>query len=141
MRILCDDPEQSVRDELAHIDWDAVLDPELNRSDVAETYVNSASFDAHSDRIIMALEERLDFYPDLTFSAMRRLLGLFKTQKADGQAIQLVSTHKLGRILVALYRAVQGDTAGERELLDLFDVYLELDIWDLRSEIAAYERH
>ena len=55
--------------------------------------------------------------------------------------VRFTATHRLGRLLVALYRAVEGDTRREEELLDLFDVYLSRDLHDMRTEIGAYERH
>lgn len=138
---LFDDPERRVRDETANVRWEQVLDPSVNRHDIARAYIASKGFEEHSDRIFRALEERLDSCTELTFLAMKRLLALFDIWKARGEVNRSAMTSRLGRILVALYRAVQGDTRLECELLDLFDVYLRQDIWDLRSEIAAYERH
>ncbi len=49
--------------------------------------------------------------------------------------------HILPQILVELYRAVDGDSAAEAEILDLFDYYLQSDTGEMRTKIGAYERH
>jgi hypothetical protein len=49
--------------------------------------------------------------------------------------------HELPRILVNLYRQVEADAKKESQLLDLFDIYLARDLYEIRSAISAYERH
>src|SRR5690606_128427 len=101
---------------------------------------SSPSFDEHPDPLMRALEERIDRFPDLTFTALRRVLSLYDKWQSESRNGHFSTIHHLGRLLVELYRSVEGDSDRESELLSLFDLYLARDIYEIRSEIGAYER-
>lgn len=60
---------------------------------------------------------------------------------AEGRPRYSLALHNLGRVLVALYRAIEDDSASEDQLLDLFDKYLAANLRGVGEEIRAYERH
>ncbi len=88
-----------------------------------------------------SLEERIDRYPDVAFAAAMRVVELMDGWKGGERQGHWMTLHHLGRMLVRLYRAVDGDSRREAELLDLFDIYLAREPGDMRTQISAYERH
>ncbi|WP_156938152.1 hypothetical protein [Mesorhizobium sp. WSM3626] len=138
LRLLVDDPEKLVRNELYHVNWGEVLDGDTDRVELARSYLNSAAFEDHSDNLVHALEERVDRFPGFAFEVLHRVLALYPVWAKNGRQGHYTTIHHLGRLLVELYRAV--DDERERELLDLFDTYLARDMYDIRSEMSSYER-
>ena len=80
-------------------------------------------------------------FPTLTFEAVSRVLGLAEQWTAHGRQRHSLAVHDLGKVLVALYRAVESNRASEQQILDLIDKYLASDLRELGEEIRAYERH
>jgi hypothetical protein len=138
---LFNDPDKVVRDELIYIHWDQVLDGTTDRTEVARAYLNSAAFEDHSDGFVKALEERVDLFPGLAFETLQRILDLYSNWEGQQRQGHQLTFHHLGRLLVELYRAIEGNTEKERKLLDLFDTYLAHNQYDVRAEISRYERH
>ncbi|QEX16629.1 hypothetical protein FRZ44_19240 [Hypericibacter terrae] len=139
--VLVDDREKVVRDELNHMNWGEVLDGQTDRSSLVRAYLSSATFEEHSDDLVRALEERVDRYPDLAFEMLHRILALYPVWTKEGLQGHYMTGHHLGRLLIELYRATEGDSGRERELLDLFDTYLACNLHDMRNEMSSYERH
>ncbi len=137
---LFNDPEKLVRDEGSHVNWEKLLADKSNRVGLVRAYIQSAAFDEHADRLMRALSERLDEFPELTFEALKRVLTLYDTWRAENRRRYLTVLHGLGRTIVRLYRAFEDDPEREREMLDLFDLYLARDLNDMRKEMEAYER-
>lgn len=138
---LMDDEDPQVRREAARTSWDAILDGPTDRSALVLKHIQSRSFADESDWLMRSLEERIDRYPDLAFAAVMRIVELMDGWKGSERRGHWMTLHHLGRMLVALYRAVDGDSARETELLDLFDIYLARELGDMRIQISAYERH
>lgn len=136
-----EDPDADVRREAARADWGAVLDRGAEGVTLARTFLRSAAFADEPDSLMRALDSRLERVPDLAFEAVGRVLDLEAHWATQENRRHFWAEHRLGRILVALYRAIQGDEAAEDQLLDLFDRYLLQDLRDIRDEIGAYERH
>jgi len=86
------------------------------------------------------LEERVDVHPELTISAVRRVISLLEKWKPEGMRGRYLSVHHLGKALVNLYRAFESDPSREAEILDLFDAYLAQNLYGVREAISAYER-
>lgn len=138
---LMDDEDPQVRREAAHTSWDAILDGPTDRSALVLQHIQSRSFADESDWLMRSLEERIDRYPDLAFAAAMRVVELMDGWKGSERQGHWMTLHHLGRMLVRLYRAVDGDSRRETELLDLFDIYLAREPGDMRTQISAYERH
>ena len=138
---LFEDEGEVVRKEASHIEWASILTAAADRGELVRAYVNSRTFDDHSDRLMRALSERVDQFPDLTLEALRRVLNLDEVRSEEGRRNHMMTFHGLGRTLVKLYRAFEGDLEREKEMLDLFDLYLARDLYDMRTEMEAYERH
>jgi hypothetical protein len=136
---LFDDEVAAVRDDASRNSWEAILSG--GRTELVRTYIRSRSFSDHPDRVLRALQERLDEASELTLEAVRRVLTLHDENSDIEQRRRVyMATYGLGRSLVRLYRAFENDIEKEREMLDLFDQYLARDVHDMRSEIEAYER-
>ncbi len=138
---LMDDEDPQVRREAAHTSWDAILDGPTDRSALVLEHIQSRSFADESDWLMRSLEERIDRYPDVAFAAAMRVVELMDGWKGGERQGHWMTLHHLGRMLVRLYRAVDGDSRREAELLDLFDIYLAREPGDMRTQISAYERH
>jgi hypothetical protein len=90
---------------------------------------------------MMAIEERVDRFPLPAFEAVSRVLSLEEQWATEGRQRYSLAVHNLGKVLIALYRAVESDRAAEGQILDLIDKYLASDLRHLGEEIRAYERH
>jgi hypothetical protein len=141
LMVLLDDEDKDVRDEAAKAHWSEILDDKTDRTPLVFAHIASRSFQDHPDGLMRALEDRVDRFPDITFAAIRRVVELVDGWQAKDRHGHFLTLHHLPKILVGLYRAVDGDSARERELLDLFDSYLARDTGSIRTEIGAYERH
>jgi hypothetical protein len=136
--VLLDDENDNVRREAARANWAEILDDKADRSRLVFAHIASRSFKDHADNLMLALEDRVDRFPEITFAAIKRLIDGWRADDQRGRALAL---YHLPKVLVGLYRAVDGDSARERELLDLFDSYLARDTDSIRTEIGMYERH
>jgi hypothetical protein len=135
------DDDPLVRGDAAGLDWGTVLDEAKDRTDFVRAFLSSPAFDDHSDHLMRALEDRVSQLPDLTFEAVERVLDLADGWKGADRQGHYSTLHHLSRVLVELYRSVQGGSQRERDILELFDIYLARDLYEMRSEIGAYERH
>ena len=90
---------------------------------------------------MVAIEERVERFPTVAFEAVSRVLGLEEQWATEGRQRHSLAVHNLGKMLVALYRAVESDPAAEDRILDLIDKYLASDLRHFGEEIRAYERH
>jgi hypothetical protein len=88
-----------------------------------------------------ALEDRVSQFPELTFEAVDRVLALSGGWTEEDKRGHYSTLHHLSRVIVELYRSVEGGSDAERKILDLFDVYLSRDVHNIRDAISAYERH
>lgn len=138
---LFDDPETTVRTEAANVDWSDVLDGQDDRVELAKAFLQSRAFMDEPDRLVRAIEDRIDRFPTLTFDVVARVLEVQEQWSAGGRQRHSLAVHNLGRLLVGLYRAAEGDNVSEDHILDLFDTYLASELRDLGEEIRAYERH
>ena len=141
LTVLLDDEDDDVRRETAQAEWNEILDGKTDRTPLVFAHITSRSFQDQSDSLMRALEERVDRFPDITFAAIRRVVELIDGWQGKDRHNHFSTLHLLPKVLVGLYRAVDGDSARERELLDLFDSYLARDSGSIRTEIGAYERH
>jgi len=141
LMVLLDDEDKDVRREAAQANWSEILDDKTDRSLLVFAHIASRSFNDYPDRLMRALEDRVDRFPDITFAAIRRIVALIDGWQANDRRGHSLTLHHLPKVLVGLYRAVDGDSMRERELLDLFDSYLAREAGSIRTEIGAYERH
>jgi hypothetical protein len=138
---LFSDENSLVRNDASGVEWGALLDGERDRSELVSAYIASPSFDENSDNLMRALEQRASKFPQLTFEAVNRILELASAWTDVARRGHFSTLHNLSRVLIELYRSADADSEGERKVLDLFDDYLARDLYDIRSEISAYERH
>jgi hypothetical protein len=138
---LLDDEDKGVRDEAAKAHWGEILDDKTDRTPLVFAHIASRSFQDHPDNLMHELEDRVDRFPDITFAAIKRVVDLVDGWQVKDQHSHFLTLHQLPKVLVRLYRAVEGDSTRERELLDLFDSYLTRDSGSIRTEIGVYERH
>jgi hypothetical protein len=141
LMVLLDDEDKDVRREAAQAHWSKILDDKTDRTSLVFAHIASRSFKDHSDSLMRALEDRVDRFPGITFAAIRRVVELIDGWQANDRYGHYSTLHHLPKVLVELYRALDGDSARERELLDLFDIYLAREPGGIRTEIGAYERH
>ncbi|MER8977915.1 hypothetical protein [Mesorhizobium sp. M0870] len=141
LTILLDDEDKEVRHEASQAHWSEILDGSTDRASLVMAHIASRSFEEHSDSLMRALEDRVDRFPDITFAAISRLVELVDGWQKNDRHGHYTTLHHLPRMLVELYRAVDGESARERELLGLFDKYLAHEIGNMRTEIGTYERH
>ena len=141
VRPLLSDPNKLVRDEASHCSWDKLLDGSQTHTAFLTAYIASMTFAEHADRLMMVLGDKIDVYPDLAIQSVERVVALLDGWQKDRQRGHFSVTHRLGKVLINLYRAIESDPAKEEKILDLFDAYLAHDLYNLRQEIAAYERH
>lgn len=135
------DTSRHVRGDTVRIDWGEVLDGPTDRTSFVRAYLSSPTFNDHSDHLVMALEERVSQWPDLTFEAVEKVLDLSGDWAGGHHRGHYMTMHHLSRVLIELYRSVAGGSAREKQILDLFDVYLARDSYDFRGQLGAYERH
>lgn len=138
---LFNDEDRDVRREASETRWSEVLDGKTDRRALLSKFIASRAFEENPDELMRALSERVDRFPDLTYAAVIRVVSLIDGWQGDVQPRHYSTTHVLPQMLVELYRAVDGNSAQEAEILSLFDYYLTRDMGDMRSKIGAYERH
>lgn len=141
MMDLFNDRDPRVLEECQGIDWAALLDRADSRTELVSTFVASPCFEARSDRLMLALTDRVARYPDLALHGARRAIALAPTWSGEAGKGHFSTVHRMGRLLMALYQLDQGDPARESDLLDLFDDFLARDVYDIRKEVDAVERH
>jgi hypothetical protein len=141
LRLFFDDREPEVRSEAALVDWAGVLDGPEDRTGFALAFLRSPVFADDPEQLMRAIEDRIDRFPTLTLEAVSRVLGLEQQWAAEGRQRHSLAVHHLGKVLVALYRAVESNRESEEQILDLIDTYLASDLRELSDEIRAYERH
>ena len=141
LSLLFEDPEPEVRAEAALVDWAHALEDTNRRIDLASAFVRSAAFADDPERLMWAIEERVDRFPTLALEAVSRVLGLEEEWATEGRQRHSLAVHNLGKVLIALYRTVESDRAVEDRILNLVDNYLASDLRYLGEEIRAYERH
>lgn len=141
LRPLFDDPDADVRTESSHCPWDTLLDQPGDESNVVDAYIRSRAFGEHLERFMMAVGERIDQRRDLALFAVGRVVDEVRRQQEAGERARGLYLHRLGAMLVNLYRAFEGEVEKERRILDLFDEYLARDVYDMRKAIADFERH
>jgi hypothetical protein len=139
--LLFDDEDQDVRREASDTHWNSVLDGKFDRSELLSMFIASRAFVENPDDLMRALSERVDRFPKLTYAAIKRVVTLIDGWQADAHHRHYQTLHVLPQMLVGLYRAVDGNSAQEAEILSLFDYYLAREAGDMRAKIAAYERH
>lgn len=139
--LLFDDEDKDVRRETLHIAWNKIFSGKTDRADLALAHITSRSFEDHSDILMRSLEDHVDQFPEITFTAVQRTLDLVGNLDTADQNGHYFTLHRSGRILIELYRSVEGDSKRERDILDLFDNYLRSEAGNMRIEISAYERH
>lgn len=141
MMELFNDRDPRVLEECQGIDWAALLDRADSRTELVSTFVASPCFEARSDRLMLALTDRVARYPDLALHGARRAIALAPTWSGEAGKGHFSTVHRMGRLLMALYQLDQGNPARESDLLDLFDDFLARDVYDIRKEVDAVERH
>ena len=105
-----------------------------------EAYLSSPAFNENSDQLVRALEKSVSQWPDLTFDAVDKVLTLSGGWTGDQRGGHYSTLHHLSRVMIELYRSAPGRSNREKKILDQFDTYLAQDVYDFRSELAAYER-
>lgn len=138
---LFNDSEILVRKDAMVSDWEGVLSGEQDRSEFVRYFISSKSFEDNSDSLLRALEDRVSQFSELTFDAVDRVMEAFGGWTGENKQGHYFTFHHLSRVLIELYRSIEGGGPAERKILDLFDAYLSRDIYDMRNEISAYERH
>lgn len=137
--IFDDDPD--VRGDTTGIGWEKLLEGDDHHADFVRAFISSPTFDDHSDHLMRALEDRVSHFPDLAYYAVERVLELIEGWTASERHGHYSTLHHLGKTLVELYRTVEIGSDRERQILDQFDTYLARDLYELRGELGAYERH
>lgn len=133
--------ERAARDEASRFSWSLVFDADPPKLDLARAFLASPAFEDHPDRLVMALAERIEFFPDLAIESVQAFIRLLEaSSNLETRRARYLAVHRLGQILVNLYRAVEGDAPRESALLDLFDQYLAGELHDTRQAVEAYER-
>lgn len=132
------DKDEAVRNEASDLEWEEVLDGTDDRSDLVRSFLRSPSFNAHHEGIAEALADRADRYRELAREALERLLPLLKSEREAKN--RFVIERVVGRLLVNLYRAGEGNSEHEAALLDLFDRYLTIGLYSLNESLDEYER-
>jgi hypothetical protein len=79
-------------------------------------------------------------WPDLTFDAVDTVLTLSGCWTGNQRNGHGSTMHHLSRVLIERYHSTPGGSAWEKKLLNQFDRYRVHNEYDLRSELAAYER-
>ena len=141
LQTLWNDPELAVREEANRVDWSKILVEGPPRNDLVASHIASSSFDDHPDRLLRDLQGWVAVFPEATLAMVRKILESTADDTEGPRRGRHMSAHYLGQTLVELYRAVEGDADRERVLLDHFDAFLANDLYDIRRQIGAYERH
>lgn len=141
IQTLLADADEDIFDDFMDWHWKELLSARPPKLDIARQFLASPIFEKKPDSLVRAISGMVDVHPELTMEVVRRVVGLLDTWKAEKPRGYHGATHGLGRLLVNLYRAVEGDASKEAEVLDLFDTYLARDMYDTREAIAEYERH
>ncbi len=138
---LVNDSDPLVRQDTAGVDWGEVLDGGRDRSGLVISFIASAAFEEDSGHLLHALEDRVSNFPALTFAAVDRVMELSGGWTDADRQGRYSTLHHLSRVLIELYRYAEVGSTDERKILDIFDAYLAGDVYDIRAEIGAYERH
>lgn len=138
---LLHDSEKSVRHETSKCKWSELLDGLEPKVELVKAYLLSLAFEEHPDRLVMAISERIDLFPELAIDIVQRIISLLGKWTSVNKHDHYGSTHVLGQMLINLYRAVEGCPERERQMLDLCDNYLAYDLYGTREAMAEYERH
>ena len=138
---LFSDEELRVRRDTVQIAWGELLDGAGDHSSLVTSYLSSPAFEENSDYLMRALEVRVSRWPVLTFDAVEKALVLAGEWSEEHRQGHFSTMHHLSKVLVEIYRSVAGGSDRERKILDLFDVHLAQDSYDLRGQLGVYERH
>lgn len=136
------DEDPDVRTQAFRIRWDEVLDRGGDPLPLTGRFIASENFLMRSQRQAMLLDSLGDKHPALALNAAERLVS---QARSDNEAIATQVQHgnfmNLGKLIMSAYEGF-GDDAPEREqALNLFDEFLEADVFDVDRVIQSYERH
>ncbi|MET7395963.1 hypothetical protein ABZS66_20965 [Dactylosporangium sp. NPDC005572] len=138
--LLANDPDEKVREAVARVAGVLRGEPLTPLRDVLVALINSQSFEAAVDQLLITLERATERIDDLALLCTRRFIAVFGADMGNPATRAVGNSSEVGRLVLRAYEQARGRAVGRSAALDLIDKLLMFGAFQVDELIDAAER-